>query len=459
MPHVAVDPSTGRELYRVASTSLDEARLAAAGAHAAHRPWWEAGFSVRAARLHAVARALRARREDLARRMATEMGKPITEGLGEVEKCAWVCEYYAEHAEDFLSDQAADTAALRSGWVHRPLGVVLGIMPWNFPLWQVFRFAAPTLMAGNGVLIKHAPSVPGCAGDIQDLFDAAGLPPGLVATLFVDVDDIDPLIHDRNVSAVTLTGSVRAGRAVAASAGAALKKTVLELGGSDASVILSDAVVPSAAAECVRSRMLNAGQSCIAAKRFVVVDELHDAFVDAVLADMRTRRFGDPTAPDTGLGPLARADLRDTLHDQVERSVAAGARLRLGGEVPDRPGAWYPPTVLTDVGPGMPAYDEELFGPVASVIRAADDDHAIRIANDTAFGLGAAVYTTDIDRGEAIARDRLHAGACFVNGMVRSDPRLPFGGVGISGYGRELSPLGIREFVNAKTVWVEAAGG
>ncbi|NNK61642.1 MAG: NAD-dependent succinate-semialdehyde dehydrogenase [Gemmatimonadetes bacterium] len=457
MPHVAVDPSTGRELYRVASTPLDEARLAAARAHAAHRAWWEAGFSVRGRHLRALAEGLRSSRDALARRMAGEMGKPIVEGLGEVEKCAWVCDYYAEHAEAFLAPEHADTAALRSGWVHRPLGVVLGIMPWNFPLWQVLRFAAPTLMAGNGVLIKHAPSVPGCAEDIQRLIDDAGLPTGLVATLFLEVDEVDDLIADRHVAAVTLTGSVRAGRAVASAAGRALKKTVLELGGSDASVVLADADVPSAAAECVRARMLNGGQSCIAAKRMVVVDALHDAFVDAVVADMRSRRSGDPHLPDTTLGPLARVDLRDALHDQVERSAAAGAVVRLGGEIPAGPGAWYPPTVLTEVGPGMPAYDEELFGPVAAVIRARDDDDAIRVANDTAFGLGASVYTSDLERGEAIARDRLHAGACFVNGMVRSDPRLPFGGVGISGYGRELSALGIREFVNVKTVWVEAA--
>jgi succinate-semialdehyde dehydrogenase/glutarate-semialdehyde dehydrogenase len=382
------------------------------------------------------------------------MGKPVSEGVGEVDKCAAACDYYAEHAESFLAPVDARTDALRSGWVYRPLGVVLGIMPWNFPYWQAVRFAAPALMAGNAVLIKPAPSVPGSAQALQALFDAAGFPEGLVSTLFLEVDDIGALIDDPSVSAVTFTGSVAAGRAVAARAGQALKKTVLELGGSDPAVILPDASLEAAAAEVVRARMLNAGQSCIAAKRFVVVDEVHDAFVEAVVAQMEARRHGDPRAEDTVLGPLARVDLRDTLHRQVEDSVAAGARLRLGGEVPDGPGAWYPPTVLTGVGPGMPAYHEELFGPVAAVIRARDEDDALRIANDTAFGLGASVYTRDIDRGEVIARDRLNAGACFVNGMVRSDPRLPFGGVGISGYGRELSPLGIREFVNAKTVWV-----
>ena len=457
MPHVAIDPRSGDTLLEVASTTLNDAHEAAARAHGAHGPWWASGFDERAARVRALAEGLRTGREELANRMAAEMGKPLAEGRAEVEKCAWVCEYYAEHAASFLAEHPAPTGALRSGWVYRPLGVVLGILPWNFPLWQVFRFAAPTLMAGNAVLIKPAPGVPGCALDTQRLLDDAGLPAGLVSTLFLEVEDIGDLIDDPHVSAVTLTGSVAAGRAVAARAGRALKKTVLELGGSDPAVVLSDAPVATAAAECVRSRMLNGGQSCIAAKRFVVVDALHDAFVEAVVGEMEARAMGDPLETGTELGPLARVDLRDSLHEQVMRSLEAGARLRLGGRVPEGPGAWYPPTVLTDVGPGMPAYDEEMFGPVASVIRARDDEDAIRIANDTAFGLGASVFTRDVDRGEAIARDRLAAGACFVNGLVRSDPRLPFGGVGISGYGRELSPLGIREFVNAKTVWVDEA--
>lgn len=459
MPYVAVDPSTGRELSRIPSTTLAEARLAAARAARVAPEWWATGFEERAGRLTALAAALRAQVEPLARRMALEMGKPLAEGRSEVEKCAWVCEYYAEHAERFLAPQSAETEAVRSGWVYRPLGVVLAVMPWNFPLWQFFRFAAPALMAGNGVLLKHASSVPGCAADIQSLLDEAGLPDGLASVLFLESSDVGDLIDDRHVNAVTLTGSVPAGRSVAERAGRALKKTVMELGGSDASVVLSDADLDFAAAESVRSRLINNGQSCIAAKRFVVVDELHDAFVERVLDELAQVVMGSPLDDDTTLGPMAREELRDELHDQVRKSVEAGAKVRVGGEVPDRPGAWYPATLLTEVGPGMPAYEEELFGPVAAVIRARDDDDALRIANDTDFGLGGAIYTADLARGERLAADRLHAGACFVNGLVRSDPRLPFGGIGISGYGRELSPLGIREFVNAKTVWVGEPSG
>lgn len=459
MPYIAVDPSTGTELHRVPSTTLAEARLAAAGAAAVAPEWWRAGFDARGGRLRALAEALRSRSEPLARRMAVEMGKPLAEGRSEVEKCAWVCEYYAEHAAGFLAPQEVETEAVQSGWVYRPLGVVLAVMPWNFPLWQFFRFAAPALMAGNGALLKHASNVPGCAADIRSLLEEAGFPDGLVSVVFLDSSEVGDLIDDRHVHAVTLTGSVPAGRAVAERAGRALKKAVMELGGSDPSVILSDADLDFAAAESVRSRLINNGQSCIASKRFIVVDELHDRFVEAVVARMAEVTMGPPLDESTDLGPMAKVELRDELHDQVVRSVDAGARLRLGGEVPDRAGAWYPATVLTDVGPGMPAADEELFGPVAAVIRAKDDDDALRIANDTPFGLGAAVYTADPARGERIAADQLEAGACFVNGMVRSDPRLPFGGIGISGYGRELSPLGIREFVNAKTVWVGRSDG
>lgn len=459
MAYRTIDPSTGEELQRFPSTTLAEARLAAARAATVAPEWWAAGFETRAERLRALAAALRARVEPLARRMAVEMGKPIREGRAEVEKCAWVCEYYATHAERFLAPVAVETDAVRSGWVHRPLGVVLAIMPWNFPLWQFFRFAAPALMAGNGVLLKHASNVPGCASDIRDLLAKAGLPEGLAAVLFLDTDAVGELIEDRHLHAVTLTGSVGAGRAVAARAGAALKKTVMELGGSDASVVLSDADLDFAAAESVRSRLINNGQSCIAAKRFVVVDALHDAFVERVAAEMSRVVMGPPLDEATTLGPMARVELRDELHGQVEASVAQGARLRMGGVVPDRSGAWYPATLLTEVGPGMPAYTDELFGPVAAVIRARDDDDALRIANDTDFGLGGAIYTRDLERGERLAADHLNVGAAFVNGLVRSDPRLPFGGIGISGYGRELSPLGIREFVNAKTVWVDRPGG
>jgi len=382
------------------------------------------------------------------------MGKPITQARAEVMKCAGGCAFFAEHAEAFLEPVRADTDATISYWSYRPLGVVLGIMPWNFPLWQVIRFAVPAAAAGNTVLLKHAPSVPGCALGLERAFRDAGFPAGVYTNLFVDLDTTGALIDDRRVRAVSLTGSVRAGRSVAERAGAALKKCVLELGGSDPSLVLADADLDLAVSVCVQSRLQNAGQSCIAAKRFLVVEDVADAFEERLIARMAAAVMGDPMEESTDYGPLARVDLRDALHDQVTRSVDAGATLALGGGVPDGPGAWYPATVLTGVGPGMAAYEEELFGPVASVIRVADEEEAIRVANDTSFGLGASVYTQDVRRGERIADERLDAGACFVNGMVKSDPRLPFGGVKDSGYGRELSRLGIAEFTNVKTVWV-----
>jgi succinate-semialdehyde dehydrogenase/glutarate-semialdehyde dehydrogenase len=400
-------------------------------------------------------RLLRARKDEYGALMTHEMGKPIAQATGEAEKCAWVCDYYAEHAETMLAPVPAETDASVSYWTHRPLGLVLGIMPWNFPFWQVIRFAAPAITAGNGVLLKHAPSVPGCAIALQDLFNEAGFPDGLFASLFVDLDTTGSLIDDSRVRAVSLTGSVRAGRAVAARAGAAIKKCVLELGGSDPSLVLSDADLDAAVTSCALGRMLNAGQSCVASKRFIVVDEVRDAFEAKLVSEMNEWTLGDPTDPTSTLGPMARVDLRDALHDQVVRTVETGARLVMGGAIPDRPGAWYPATILSDVRPGMAAHDEELFGPVAAIVPVTNEAEAVQVANETSFGLGASVYTADAERGERIAADLLDAGNCFVNGIVKSDPRLPFGGTKESGYGRELSPLGILEFTNTKTVWVK----
>lgn len=455
----AINPATEAVIaeYPAQSDAEIEKRLTAARAAAA--TWRAIDPDQRATRLRRLAALLREQSAALSELMTREMGKPIASAEAEVSKSAACCDYFADNAAMMLAPQHRAVQADESYVRFDPLGVVLAIMPWNFPLWQFFRFAAPALMAGNGVLLKHASNVPGCASDIRDLLAEAGLPEGLAAVLFLDTDAVGELIEDRHLHAVTLTGSVGAGRAVAARAGAALKKTVMELGGSDASVVLSDADLDFAAAESVRSRLINNGQSCIAAKRFVVVDALHDAFVERVAAEMSKVVMGPPLDEATTLGPMARVELRDELHDQVEASVAQGARLRMGGVVPDRPGAWYPATLLTEVGPGMPAYTDELFGPVAAVIRARDDDDALRIANDTDFGLGGAIYTRDLERGERLAADHLNVGAAFVNGLVRSDPRLPFGGIGISGYGRELSPLGIREFVNVKTVWVDRPGG
>jgi succinate-semialdehyde dehydrogenase/glutarate-semialdehyde dehydrogenase len=454
MPIESVNPATGEVLSRHQAMSRDAVGAAVAACVAAQRAWAGARFEERARHLLAAARELRADRDALARLMALEMGKPLAQGLAEVEKCAWVCEFYAERAARFLAREAVATDASKSFVCFEPLGVVLAVMPWNFPLWQVFRFAAPALAAGNGALLKHASNVTGCALAIEALLRRAGLPADLFRTLVIGSDAVGAVIDHPGVAAVTLTGSTPAGRAVAARAGAALKKTVLELGGSDPYLILADADLAQAVETCAASRLVNGGQSCIAAKRFVVVDAHREACERLFVERMAARRVGDPLAPGVDVGPMARRDLRDEIHAQVERSVAKGARRLLGGTLPPGPGAFYPPTVLSDVRPGMPAYDEEVFGPVAALIFVRDEDEAIRVANDSPFGLGAAVFTRDVARGEEIAARRLQAGACFVNAFVRSDPRLPFGGVKESGYGRELGPWGIREFVNIKAVYV-----
>jgi len=450
-----IDPTKDEVVREIRPHGTEEVERRLARAHAAFQEGRRDSFGERAVRMRRAAEILRERKDELARLMAQEMGKPVREGRSEAEKCAWVCEYYADHAERFLTDEPIDTDARKSFVAFEPLGLVLAIMPWNFPFWQVFRFAAPALMAGNAAVLKHAPNVPGCAAAIEEVLAEAGLREGLFTSLLVDVDAVERIIGDPRVMAVTLTGSTRAGRAVASQAGHALKKTVLELGGSDPSLILADAELEAAAEACAKSRLLNSGQSCIAAKRFVVVESVRERFVELLVRNMRAARVGDPLDEETDIGPMARMDLRDTLHEQVTRSVEQGAQCLLGGEIPDRPGAWYPPTVLTGVRPGMPAFDEELFGPVAAVVTAEDEEQAILLANRSDYGLGASVYTKDTARGEEIAARRLQAGACFVNGLVRSDPRVPFGGIKQSGYGRELGAFGIREFVNIKTVWVD----
>lgn len=398
---------------------------------------------------------LLSKKDSLGKTMVSEMGKPLTQAIAETEKCAWVCRYYAENGERFLADKEVETGNKKSFVAFKPLGVVLAVMPWNFPLWQVFRFAAPTLMAGNTAILKHASNVPACAKAIEEIFSEAGFPDGVFTTLLAKSDQVSGIIGNSHIKAVTLTGSEHAGIAIAGTAGRNLKKSVLELGGSDPYLILEDADLKHAAEQCVTSRMQNNGQSCIAAKRFILVESVYDEFMKYFKAEMDKYIMADPMQPDTLLGPMARHDLRDELHGQVKVSVQKGAQLVCGGYIPDHPGAMYPATILANVQPGMPSWDEELFGPVASVIKVKDEKEAITIANITDFGLGAAVFTQDLEKGERIAANELHAGACFVNSFVKSDPRLPFGGIGKSGYGRELSEFGILEFVNIKSVCID----
>lgn len=449
----SVNPATGETIREWQQASDDQVLAALKAAEGAFVDWKNAGFGPRRDVMRSTATILRRDKSSLARLMADEMGKPLSQGEAEVEKCAWTCEYYADNAERFLADEPVP---FDEGWeaavVFRPLGCVLAVMPWNFPLWQVFRFAAPALMAGNTSVLKHASNVCGCAIEIERVFREAGVAEGVFQTLLIRSDRVEGVIANPVVQAVTLTGSTPAGSAVASAAGKHLKKTVLELGGSDPYVVLADCDFDRTVETCVASRLINSGQSCIAAKRFIVEKPLYPAFVDAFTEMMSSKRFGNPTEDGVDIGPLARADLRNELHSQVARSVHKGARVTTGGEVPQGSGAFYPPTVLADVTPGMPAFDEETFGPVAAITQAEDAEEAIRLANASSFGLGAAVFTKDVERGKRIASDRLNAGCCFVNDFVRSDPRLPFGGIKKSGYGRELSAFGIREFVNIKSV-------
>lgn len=455
MTMTTINPATGAKVADYPRMDAQQVQQALATAEECFQAWRQSSFAARADLMRKAAQHLRDSAPAFARLMAEEMGKPIKDGRAEVEKCAWVCEYYAEHAATFLAPERVATDASESFITYQPLGVILAVMPWNFPFWQVFRFAAPTLMAGNAGVLKHASNVPGCALAIEGVFTAAGFPPGLFTTLLVGSDAVESIIANPVVRAVSLTGSTPAGRATAAKAGALLKKCVLELGGSDPYVILEDADLAMAAATCASSRLINAGQSCIAAKRFIVVESQRHAFEKLFVDRMAVAKMGDPLDEATEVGPQARHDLRDELHQQVQKSIENGARCLLGGQIPVGAGAYYPPTVLTDVRPGMPAYDEELFGPVAAIIPVADEAEAIRVANDSCFGLGAAVFTQNLEKGRQIATTQLEAGACFVNAFVKSDPRLPFGGIKESGYGRELSHYGIREFVNIKSVYIK----
>jgi succinate-semialdehyde dehydrogenase/glutarate-semialdehyde dehydrogenase len=454
MAFTSVNPATGDEIDQYPEHSTDEldARLdqAVAGFEANR----ERPVAERARRLERAADLLEDRAEEYGALMTREMGKPVTQAEVEAEKCAWVCRYYAEHGADFLADEPVETEARTSYVAYEPLGPVLAVMPWNFPFWQLFRFGAPALLAGNAVLLKHAPNVPGCARALEALLRDAGFTEHELQTLLVDEEAVGDVLADRRVRAATLTGSVGAGKAVARQAAAQVKPTVLELGGSDPFIVCADADLEAAASVGCTARMQNNGQSCIAAKRFVVEAPVADAFTERLIEEVEALRVGDPQARRTDVGPMARADLREGVHDQVERAVGEGAVAAVGGHTLEREGFYYAPTVLTDVEPGTVAFEEEIFGPVASVVVADDADHALRLANDTRFGLGGSIFTEDREKGERMARG-LEAGCAFVNEMTKSDPRLPFGGIKDSGYGRELSRHGIREFVNAKTVWVE----
>jgi len=450
-----VDPATGQPGRSYDVHTLSDAIDAATKAHAAFRDWRRTSFADRAAVMRKAAALLRERRDEYARLMTEEMGKTITDGRAEVEKCAFHCDWFADHAQHYLADEPVDIGGGEAFVTYNPLGVVLAIMPWNFPFWQVFRFAAPALMAGNAGLLKHASNVPGCALAIEQVLHDAGVPRDLFRTLLLPSREVEALIKDDHVAAVTLTGSVGAGKAVATAAGSVLKKCVLELGGADAYLVLEDADIATAAKIAATARMVNGGQSCIAGKRFIVIRDVLADFEAALVAAMRGYEMGDPSAEATKLGPMQSVKARDEIHQQVRDSVAKGARLLLGGEVPNRTGAWYPATVLTDVRPGQPAHDAEVFGPVAAIIAAEDERDAIRIANASEFGLGSGVLTGDPDRGRRIAAQKLEAGMSFVNENVRSDSRMPFGGVKHSGYGRECASFGIREFTNIKSVHVK----
>ena len=454
MPHVSLNPSTNQVIQTHASWDVHRLEQALEKAHSAQQTWAQTPYAQRAGILINVAARLRAQRDQYATLITVEMGKPLRESRAEVEKCASVCDYYAQHAEDFLRAEPVESDAGKSYVAHYPLGMVLAIMPWNFPFWQVFRAAAPALMAGNALLLKHAPNVPQCTFALEAIFRDCGLPDGLFTALMIEVEQVAEAIASPHVHAVTLTGSEAAGRKVAACAGQHLKKCVLELGGSDPFIVLHDADLELAVNMAVASRFLNCGQSCIAAKRFIVVPQIADEFLHELKIKVEALKVGDALDDATQIGPMARLDLRDSLHGQVTDSIAQGAVAVMGCKPVEREGFFYQPSILDRVTAKTRAYHEELFGPVATVIRATSEEDALRIANETRFGLGSSIWSKDTARAEQLAV-HIQAGCTFINGMVKSDSRLPFGGVKASGFGRELSRQEIHEFVNAKTVWIQ----
>lgn len=456
MSFQSINPATGELIATHEPTQPEALERALKAASKGFEAWREASFKDRAQVLKAVAAQLRTNQKALAALVTREMGKPIQQSLDEVAKCARTFDFYAKEGPSMLADEQVKTEARKSFISYQPLGTVLAVMPWNFPYWQVFRCAAPILMAGNTMVLKHASNVTGCALEIEKVFRKAGAPKGLFQTLLLSSGEVADLIAHPNIHAVTFTGSTAAGSKVAEAAGSAIKKQVLELGGSDAYVILEDADLNLAIKVCTEARLVNSGQSCVAAKRFIVVKSLRKEFEERLKAEFESVKWGgDPMDKTMRIGPMARMDLRDALHEQVMDSKAQGAKILCGGKLPDGPGAFYPPTILTNVKEGMPAYDEELFGPVAAIIEARDEADAIRKANDSMYGLGCAIFSRDRRRAETLAARGLQAGNCFVNAQVHSDPHLPFGGTKQSGYGRELGVFGIREFTNIKTVFIQ----
>jgi succinate-semialdehyde dehydrogenase/glutarate-semialdehyde dehydrogenase len=453
MPFATRNPTNDQLISTFESWNSRQLDEALERAQRAQLEWANSTFTHRAGILNSAARSLRASLQKFAALISLEMGKPLKEALAEIEKCAAACDYYADHGEDFLRHEMVDSDAARSYIAYRPLGVILAIMPWNFPFWQVFRAAAPALMAGNAILLKHAPNVPQCALAIEEIFRDCGLPSGVFTTAMIEVDQVEQAISHPAIQGVTLTGSESAGRLVAASAGRHLKKCVLELGGSDPFVVLDDADMDLTIKNAIASRFMNCGQSCIAAKRFILVPQIAEEFVAKLQHEVSALRLGDPLEAGTQIGPMARIDLRDRLHQQVTDSLAHGSRAVTGCVPLDRDGYFYQPSIIDHVSGGTRAYHEELFGPVATIIRADDENDALRIANETRYGLGASIWSRNVVHAEALSK-RINAGCTFINGMVKSDPRLPFGGTRASGYGRELSHYGMHEFVNVQTIWI-----
>ncbi len=451
----SINPSTGLVVKEYADHSARDVDQIIQEVHEAQREWRQRSIKERSAFIGQLGEELLKQKEKLGKICSEEMGKLLSESIAEVEKCALCCRFYSENTEKFLADERIQTEGQESFITYKPLGIVLAVMPWNFPFWQVIRFAAPTLCAGNAAVLKHASNVPGCAMALEEVFLSAGFPKNIFRTLMIPSKQVNRVISHQHIQAVTLTGSTKAGREVAKTAGFELKKTVLELGGSDPYLILKDANLAQAAKILVKARLQNAGQSCVSPKRIIVVESVYKEFTSLVEAEMKPFRAGDPFSVDSKMGPMARTDLRDELHTQVKKSITAGARCLMGGQRPVGSGAFYPATLLIDIRPGMPAFDEEMFGPVMCLIPAKDETTAITYANQSEYGLGGGIFSQDVNHAKAIASEQMETGGIFINDFLKSDPRLPFGGIKHSGHGRELSHLGIKEFVNAKTVYVK----